>query len=210
MDLPIQRAVPQGSALSLLTPPRENVKERTTRQEASTMNTASTQHPVVRMAAHPLVKRNVLTRLIAALNREPRAESREPRAESREPRAESREPRAESREPRAESREPRAESREPRAESREPRAESREPRAESREPRAESREPRAESREPRAESREPRAESSVHGEARRLDLPRPHGRTSSEATPTFPPPARRRRPHVPVRVRAGRGAPCSG
>ena len=90
------------------------------------MNTASTQHPVVRMAAHPLVKRNVLTRLIAALNREPRAESREPRAESREPRAESREPRAESREPRAESREPRAESREPRAESREPRAESRE------------------------------------------------------------------------------------
>ena len=136
--------------------------------------------------------------------------SREPRAESREPRAESREPRAESREPRAESREPRAESREPRAESREPRAESREPRAESREPRAESREPRAESREPRAESREPRAESSVHGEARRLDHPRPHGRTPSEATPTFPPPPRRRRLHVPVRVPAGRGAPCPG
>ena len=52
---------------------------------------------------------------------------------------------------------------------------------ESREPRAESREPRAESREPRAESREPRAESRVvvHGEARRLDRPRPHGRPSS-------------------------------
>ena len=145
-----------------------------------------------------------------AESREPRAESREPRAESREPRAraESREPRAESREPRAESREPRAESREPRAESREPRAESREPRAESREPRAESREPRAESesREPRAESREPRAESSVHGEARRLALPRPHGRPSSEATPTFPPPARRRRLHVRVRLPAARDA----
>ena len=39
------------------------------------MNTTSTQHPVTRTAAHPLVKRNVLTRLIAALNREPRAES---------------------------------------------------------------------------------------------------------------------------------------
>ena len=51
----------------------------------------------------------------------------------------------------------------------------------------------------RAESREPRAESSVHGEARRLDHPRPHGRTSSEATPTFPPPPRRRRPHGEAR-----------
>ena len=144
-----------------------------------------------------------------AESREPRAESREPRAESREPRAESREPRAESREPRAraraESREPRAESpraeSQPRAESREPRAESREPRAESREPRAESREPRAESREPRAESREP---SCVRGEARRLDLPRPHGQPSPTATPTLPPPARRRRPHAPARIPAVR------
>ena len=39
------------------------------------MNTTSNQHPVARTAAHPLVKSNVLTRLIAALNREPRAES---------------------------------------------------------------------------------------------------------------------------------------
>ena len=39
---------------------------------------------------------------------------------------------------------------------------------------------------------EPRAESSVHGAARRLDLPRPHGQPSPTATPIFPPPARRR------------------
>ena len=55
----------------------------------------------------------------------------------------------------------------------------------------------------RAESREP---SCVCGEARRLELPRPHGRPSSEATPTFPPPARRRHLHVPVRMPAGRDA----
>ena len=60
---------------------------------------------------------------------------------------------------------------------------------------------RAESCEPRAVSREP---SCVRGEARRLDLPRPHGQPSPTATPTLPPPARRRRPHAPARIPAVR------